>query len=334
MAAETEFWRAKRQVAGVLVFCGLGYSKPTASTSDNFVDVRKLVLDPYFAKYVRDAFAPVGLMIDFWDEQLPAGQSYSLPVVVVNDLDQPWRGSVRLSVLRGQTPVLAQEQDCHVARLGVQTLTFNFAVPSEPGHYQLVAQLYCAREEAADVRSPAFRRNAAGKPPKGGTTNGSFLAAGQPLVESWRDFAVVPEEERIVEVARGKPATASSSVAVAGVPRPASNAVDGKAWTRWSSEPSDPQWLAVDLERPTRISRVQLVWEGISNAAYAKKYRIQVSDDGAHWKDVFRTDSGKGGIETIRFAPVETRYVRLFATERGGANAAGGYVLFEFRVFR
>ncbi len=107
-------------------------------------NVANLVLDPYFAKYVRDAFAPVGLMINFWDEQLPGGETYRLPVVVVNDLDQEWRGSVRLSVLRGNTTVLEQEQDCRVAALGVQTLKFDFAVPSEPGQYQLVAQLYCA----------------------------------------------------------------------------------------------------------------------------------------------------------------------------------------------
>ena len=38
--------------------------------------------------------------------------------------------------------------------------------------------LYCSRKEVAGVRSTGFSRNPAEKPPKGGTTNGSFLSAG------------------------------------------------------------------------------------------------------------------------------------------------------------
>ncbi len=51
-----------------------------------------------------------------------------------------------------------------------------------------MGRLYCAREEPVDVRSAAFRRNAAGKPPKGGTTNGSFLAAGSICPDLAADF--------------------------------------------------------------------------------------------------------------------------------------------------
>ncbi len=65
MAAETEFWRARRQVAAVMHFCGLAYSKPHAVTSDHFLDIEKLTFEPLFQTYVGDAFAPVGLMIDF-----------------------------------------------------------------------------------------------------------------------------------------------------------------------------------------------------------------------------------------------------------------------------
>ena len=73
VAAKTEFWRCGRKVAGVLHFCGLGYSRPGGQTSDNFIDLERPTLEPHFFRYVRDAFAPVGLMIDFWDRALPAG---------------------------------------------------------------------------------------------------------------------------------------------------------------------------------------------------------------------------------------------------------------------
>ena len=68
LAAKTEFWRGRRQCAGVLHFCGLGYSRPDGQTSDNWVNVKKLSFEPEFYRYVRDAFAPTGVMLDYWDE--------------------------------------------------------------------------------------------------------------------------------------------------------------------------------------------------------------------------------------------------------------------------
>ncbi len=300
MAAETEFWRAKRQVAGVLHFCGLAYSKPKAVTSDHFADIETLALEPFFAKYVRDAFAPVGLMIDFWGDCMPAGRKCQVPVVVINDLDSEWRGSVRLAIVRDNKTATEQEKACRVAGLATRTMSFEVTVPCEMGRYRLVAQL----------RRP-----------------------GQPPVESLRDFAVFPETlggegAGSENLARGKPVTASSSVTVDGTTYAAAYAVDGNIWTRWSSEFSDSQWIAVDLGRWTRVSRVELVWE----AAYGKSYAIQVSADGRVWKTVHQTDAGQGDIETIRFAPVEARWVRMLGSKRG--SPTGGYSLYEFKVFR
>ena len=95
-AALTEFWRAHRACAGVLHFCGLGYSRTNGQTCDNFIDIEKLRFEPEFQRYMADAFAPVGLMIDEWRSQLPAGKELDVPVVVSNDLYQDWNGKVRL----------------------------------------------------------------------------------------------------------------------------------------------------------------------------------------------------------------------------------------------
>ncbi|MHB8970222.1 MAG: discoidin domain-containing protein [Pirellulaceae bacterium] len=76
------------------------------------------------------------------------------------------------------------------------------------------------------------------------------------------------------------------------------------------------------------MSRVELFWE----AAYGKAYAIQVSTDGQKWQDVFRTDSGQGGNEVVRFSPVEARWVWMCGTKRG--SPSGGYSLFEFKVYR
>jgi len=127
-------------------------------------------------------------------------------------------------------------------------------------------------------------------------------------------------------IAVGKPAKASSNMAQSGATSPAA-AVDGRSDTRWSSEFSDPQWIAVDLGKPTRISRIVLDWEN----AFAKAYTVEVSLDGQTWKEVYRTDNDRGGSEEVKFTPVEARWVRITGTKRATVY---GYSLWELRVFR
>lgn len=100
LAAKTEFWRCGRKVAGVLHFCGLGYSRPGGQTSDNFIDIGQPRLEPHFFRYVRDAFAPVGLMIGFWADEAPGGAALKVPVVMINDLYTGWHGPLTLRLAR------------------------------------------------------------------------------------------------------------------------------------------------------------------------------------------------------------------------------------------
>ncbi len=304
IAAQTEFWRAHRQVAGVLHFCGLAYSKPMAVTSDHFLDIEKLTLEPYFQRYMGDAFAPVGVMLDFWAEDLPTGRAGQIPVIVINDLDTDWKGIVRLRAVCGSRTMLEQAQSCEVRGLGTRTVRFSAKIPAQTGKYQWIAEL------------------------SGG---------GQKPVQSLRDFAVVRPAEWHEELARGKPVAASSTVTqdagAANLRFPATSpaaVVDGNVWSCWLSEPSDAQWIAVDLGRPEKISRVDLIWP----IAYGKAehYSIQVSLDGTSWKDVVRVEGGKGGREVLHFMPAEARWVRVLGHRR--RSTLQGYTLFEFRVFR
>lgn len=234
LAGMTEFWRARRKCAGVLHFCGLGYSRPNGQTSDNFIDVGKLEYDPFFYKYVRDAFAPVGVMVDFWKDELPAGAgTMDVPVVVTNDPDKPWRGKVALKLVSDDRTVWEGGRDVTIEPLGTRTLRFKVDAPRAPGKYQLVAELHKVSDE---------------------------------VIRSLRDFRV-PMPGR----AQGKPVTASSVVTTADGTFPAEHAVDGRMDTRWSSEFSDPQWIQVDLGRGTLIRRVVLHWERAAARAYAVK---------------------------------------------------------------
>ena len=148
LAALTEFWRAHRECAGVLHFCGLAYSRPGdkprpegGATSDHFIDLEKLAFEPNFEKYVRDAFSPVGLMVDFWDEQVAPGAEREVKVFVINDLYENFKGTVEMRIDRGKKVVSKQSRPCTVGGLGREILTFEQKFPAETGRCRLVARL-------------------------------------------------------------------------------------------------------------------------------------------------------------------------------------------------
>lgn len=108
---------------------------------------------------------------------------------------------------------------------------------------------------------------------------------------------------------------------------PATLAVDGSTTTRWASaEGADPQWIRVDLGQPATIRRVKLTWE----AAYAKAYRIEVSDNGTDFRTVQDVANGNGGTDDLSGLTARGRYVRLVATQRATAY---GYSLWELEVY-
>lgn len=140
LAAETEFWRCHRKCAAVMHFVALTDSRPDGVTSDHWTDVERLTFEPEFFRYVRDAFSPVALMIDTWSEVYPPGPC-DFPVVVINDLYELWRGTVRFRLLGGTKTVAEKSQPCEVPPLGNQDLVFTIDLPTQPGRYQLEATL-------------------------------------------------------------------------------------------------------------------------------------------------------------------------------------------------
>jgi beta-galactosidase len=158
LAALTEFWRSGRECAGVLHFCGLGYSragdKPRpegGATSDHFIDLEKLTFEPNFERFVRDAFSPVGLMIDFWAEQLDAGSQRKFNVVLINDLPALFKGPVRLAIERDGRTVAEKSKNCQIDGFGRVVLAFDMEIPKEEGQYQLIAEL--TRRDGTRIRS-------------------------------------------------------------------------------------------------------------------------------------------------------------------------------------
>ncbi|GAA1364417.1 glycosyl hydrolase family 95 catalytic domain-containing protein [Catellatospora chokoriensis] len=107
----------------------------------------------------------------------------------------------------------------------------------------------------------------------------------------------------------------------------ADKAIDGNTTSRWSSDHSNDNnaWIHVDLGGTYAVTRVVLRWE----AAYARAYKIQVSDNATQWQDVVSTTTGVGGTETVTVNRT-TRYVRMQGVT---PNTQYGYSLYEFEVY-
>ena len=102
--------------------------------------------------------------------------------------------------------------------------------------------------------------------------------------------------------------------------------VDGKQ-SRWvSNRKSNDELIYVDLQDIYNISKVILNWEGSG----AKKYKVQVSNDGQVWTDISDINDGDGGLDELSYKDVTGRYVRMLGIEVGSDY---GYSLWEFEVY-
>lgn len=120
-----------------------------------------------------------------------------------------------------------------------------------------------------------------------------------------------------IDLALGLAATASSSQDANHGP---GLATDGNPSTAWTSQPSDPQWISVDLGRLYSIDEITLDWATDNAAGYA----VQLSADGTDFTSIYTTRQGHGG--TVSLNHVGTgRYVRVLGTQR--RSASDGYSL-------
>lgn len=131
-AGLTGFWRAKRGYQGVQHFSYLNHSKPgTGYTSDNFIDLENLVMEPRWHEYHRHVWSPVAVYVDKWTDDFARGQSSSIPLIVINDLNENIRASVELIVTSPAGDVLATSAsvDIKLAELDQQHLALDVDIP-------------------------------------------------------------------------------------------------------------------------------------------------------------------------------------------------------------
>lgn len=110
---------------------------------------------------------------------------------------------------------------------------------------------------------------------------------------------------------------------------PAKNAVDGDNNTRWESQHNiDLAWLAIDLGKEYELSRIMISWE----AANAKIYEVQGSNDKDNWQTISRQTNGAFGnrLDDMQISG-RYRYVRILCITRSEGNH-WGYSIWEVNI--
>ena len=156
LAAETEFWRAHRQYAGILHFVYLTGVAPGAYTADHFRNVKALELEPHFADYLGEAFKPLGVYLKFHQPTLEAGERRSFKIMLVNDRDAQESGILELTLKDEAGAVLQRAQaPFSVKGLGDAALDLSLVVPRVSGRHLLTAT---ARSEGTRRAEPTMSR--------------------------------------------------------------------------------------------------------------------------------------------------------------------------------
>ncbi len=89
----------------------------------------------------------------------------------------------------------------------------------------------------------------------------------------------------------------------------------------------EDQWIMVDFGEAKTFNYMKIYWEN----AYARSYKIQVSDDAVNWSTIYMTTGRTGGTETILFSQQNKRYLRLYCYER--ADDSWGYHIYEIEFY-
>jgi hypothetical protein len=132
----------------------------------------------------------------------------------------------------------------------------------------------------------------------------------------------LPFDREKIDLARDKPVVTSSAEHGRG-----SAITDGDETTRWASAARNQEWVYVDLGSREAIRGVRVNWE----QAYARVYKIQVSDDARNWRDAHTVNDGREGARDITFADdAEGRYVRIYGAERG---SSWGFSLWDLKIY-
>jgi hypothetical protein len=110
-----------------------------------------------------------------------------------------------------------------------------------------------------------------------------------------------------------------------------SNAFDGNASTRWSTDAVqvNGQYFQVDMQTAKTFNQIQLDTSGSPND-YPRGYQVFVSSDATNWGSAIATGAATNAITNITFSSQTKRYLKIVQTGSAGGNF---WSIHEFNVY-
>ena len=142
LAGLTEYWRAHRNYAQVVYNAWLaGDMGPGhAAVIDNYKDPVKAEFQPAFIKYVREAFKPMGVYLEFWKRELQAGENRVFYVMMINDYLEDKKGEVTVRFEYEDGSIIEiEKRPFYTGANGQQTLLFDITIPEKLGKATMTA---------------------------------------------------------------------------------------------------------------------------------------------------------------------------------------------------
>ncbi len=117
------------------------------------------------------------------------------------------------------------------------------------------------------------------------------------------------------------------SWASSGTPSLAFNEGDG---SRWESDFSDPQWIAIDLGAVKYINAVSFYWQNAKSSRHLIQFSTNTNMGWTLWKSNINTLEGDYSV-TNRGVTKPARYIRMYGYDRVGV---WGHSIWEMNMFR
>jgi hypothetical protein len=135
LAAETEYFRAHRNYAGVLHFDYLTGDFNGAITGDIFKNPETLEPVKAYDDYLSEIFKPLGVYVNFFPKEVKMNSEADIPVMLVNDGQTHLSGTIEMKLLDNNLREVATSiAPFGIASLGQQTIKINLKLPGIAGN--------------------------------------------------------------------------------------------------------------------------------------------------------------------------------------------------------
>ena len=138
LAAETEYFRAHRNYAGILHFDYLTGDFQGAITGDIFKNPETLEPVKVYDDYFTEIFKPLGVYVNYFPKEVPAASETAISVMLVNDEYEKLSGKIEMKLFDSNSIEIAKTNaQFNIASLGQQTVKMNLKLPEKAGNYWL-----------------------------------------------------------------------------------------------------------------------------------------------------------------------------------------------------